>query len=73
VNLFLPDPIELFPEQLEGTVDVVITSIQSGRVKFRNSYWPAKFYQPSHPSTAFPEEAVVVVGRQGITLLVIPA
>lgn len=70
---FLSEPIEFFSERLEGTVEVAIIHNQpGGRIKFAASYWPAKFYQPSRPLSVLPGEPVVVVGRQGITLLVMP-
>jgi len=70
---FFSEQIEILAERLEGTVEVAIIHNQpGGRVKFAATYWPAKFYQPSRPLTVLPGEPVVVVGRQGITLLVMP-
>ncbi len=63
--------ITMFPTPSMGTVEQTITHRQSGRVKFQASYWPARLYQPDCPPAVFPGERVKVVGRQGITLLVV--
>ena len=63
--------ITMFPKPSIGTVEQTITHHQSGRVKFQASYWPARLYQSDSPPAVFPGERVKVVGRQGITLLVV--
>lgn len=62
----------LFFKVEAGKVEKTITSSQSGRVKFQGSYWPAQFYYPGSHLSANPDDAVTIVGRQGITLLVVP-
>ncbi len=69
---FSKDKPELFPEAIDGIVDETISSMQPGRVKCLGSYWPARLYQFERPVTLIPEQTVSVVGRVGITLLVIP-
>jgi len=64
--------ITLFSKAEAGKVEKTITSSESGRVKFQGSYWPAQFYYPDSHLTANPDEVVTIVGRQGITLLVVP-
>lgn len=69
--------IELFAQPGIGEVVQVIAPNRRGRVRFRASFWPARLYsevdrqaQTQYP--ALPTEKVTVVGRDGITLLVMP-
>ena len=64
--------ITFFSEQAAGKVDKTITTMQSGRVKFEGSYWPAQFYDVDCCATVLPGDVVTVVGRHNITLLVVP-
>ncbi|NJL40854.1 MAG: hypothetical protein HC840_27475 [Leptolyngbyaceae cyanobacterium RM2_2_4] len=64
--------ITLFSKPETGKVEKTITSSESGRVKFQGSYWPAQFYYPSSHLSVNPDEVVTIVGRQGITLLIVP-
>lgn len=66
-----PERIELFAQPGLGEVVQLITPNRRGRVKYRASFWPARFY-PDTQRQAEPSEQVVVVGRDGITLLVTP-
>lgn len=71
--LVAPDRIALFAHPGIGEVVKAISSSQRGRVKFRASFWPAKFYSESPADKpALPLEQVMVVGIDGITLLVTP-
>lgn len=72
VNLFVPENVEMFSEALMGTAENTITQNQPGRVKFLGSYWPARFYHSNCDVIIFPDDFVKVVGRQGITMLVVP-
>ena len=56
-----------------GRVEKTITSNHPGRVYFQTTYWPARFYQSGGYKIAFPGDSVVVIGRDGLTLLVTPA
>ncbi len=71
-DLFFRSPIEIFPETMPGIVEVAIAPHRRGRIKFQNSYWPAKFYQIECSATVLPGQTVNVVGIEGITLLVVP-
>jgi membrane protein implicated in regulation of membrane protease activity len=72
-TLVAPDRIALFAQPGIGEVVQAISSGQRGRVKFRASFWPAKFYSESLANKpALPLEQVIVVGIDGITLLVTP-
>ncbi len=64
--------IEMFAETVEGIVDEDISSSRRGRVKCLGSYWPAQMYEVYGEMTLVPEQKVSVVGRVGITLLVVP-
>ncbi|MFB2968920.1 NfeD family protein [Aerosakkonema sp. BLCC-F183] len=72
VSLFAPAKIEMFSEAVMGTVEKTISQNQPGRVKCLGSYWPARFYHSNCDVVVFPDEVVKVVGRQGITMLVVP-
>ncbi|MGB3240432.1 MAG: NfeD family protein [Geitlerinemataceae cyanobacterium] len=72
--------IELFPTPEIAIVDVTISGDRPGRVKYQSSYWPARFFDSpndancaiEHSIALKPKEEVMVVGREGITLLVTP-
>lgn len=66
-----PTAIEIFDQPIISTVDQAITPQQRGRIKFMATYWFARFYDPCCQRSALPGTTVVVVGRTGITLLVI--
>ena len=72
LNLFVSEKVEMFSEAVMGTVEKTITQNQPGRVKCLGSYWPARFYHSNCDVIVFPDEFVKVVGRQGITMLVVP-
>lgn len=69
-NLPMTSQIELFAQPGLGEVVQAIAPNRKGRIKFRASFWPARFYQVSE-TAVLPSEQVAVVGRQGITLLVV--
>lgn len=66
-----PGQIELFSEPGVGEVVKLIAPNRRGRIKFRASFWPARFY-PETATQALPSDQVTVIGRDGITLLVVP-
>ncbi|MDI9639833.1 NfeD family protein [Geitlerinema splendidum] len=72
LNLFVPENVEMFSEAVMGTVEKTITQNQPGRVKCLGTYWPARFYHSNCDAIIFPDNFVKVVGRQGITMLVVP-
>jgi len=68
--------VELFKEPKLGRVERPITAHQRGRVFCEGSYWPARRYDHWGSTISDVLEAttmVTVVGRQGLTLLVVPA
>lgn len=67
-----PEKITLFPKPGKGIIEQIITESQPGRVNFQATYWPARLYYPEQEVTLLPNTPVTVVGRQGITLLVVP-
>ncbi|MCU0523822.1 MAG: NfeD family protein [Elainella sp. Prado103] len=73
----LSSNIELFAQPGIGEVVKAIAPNRRGRVRFRASFWPARLYSETSPHSsaqvpALPTEKVAVVGRDGITLLVMP-
>ena len=69
--LYFPETIELFPYQLTALVEEPITATAPGRVEFQTSHWFAEFYQVDYQAIE-PGTVVKVVGRRGLTLLVLP-
>lgn len=67
-----PKKITLFPKPGMGIIEEIITESQPGRVNFQATYWPARLYNPEHKVILLPNTSVVVIGREGITLLVVP-
>ena len=73
INMTHPIQIELFAELSIGTVSECIQPPTGrGRVKFRASQWPARYYYGDCPLTVKEGDKVVVLGMEGITLLVLP-
>ncbi|MBO9997555.1 MAG: NfeD family protein [Cyanobacteria bacterium SID2] len=70
--LFESNPIKLFPCPLSATVSDTVSPSSDGRVFFRGSYWPARFYTLPPQALVQPGQSVNIVGRDGITLLVVP-
>lgn len=71
MNKFTRDRAVLFPTPLIGIVECAIAPNQTGRIKYKASYWSAKLYKGDRPTaTLTPGQRVDVVGREGITLLV---
>ena len=71
-QLFSPAQIQLFPECVQARVDETIAPNQPGRVYCQGSYWPAKLYRPECQVILHPAQAVLAVGLEGITLLIVP-
>lgn len=73
MNKFINPQIHLFSQPVKGKVEKSITSNTKGWIKFQGSYWSAKLYNSSQIGTISSGQLVKIVGREGITLLVIPA
>jgi membrane protein implicated in regulation of membrane protease activity len=71
MNLTFAPKIEIFPYVGIGEVEKAITPSQRGRVRFMATTWFAQFYQPNALCKASPGDRVRVIGREGLTLLVI--
>lgn len=63
--------IEVFSEPKQGRVEIEITPYKAGRVCFEGSRWPARLYHPNCQDTIPLGKAVLVVGIEGMTLLVV--
>jgi membrane protein implicated in regulation of membrane protease activity len=72
----LTHTIELFKEPKTARVERTITTRLKGRVFFEGSYWPAKVYEKTegmvNDCAMDVSSWVIVIGRQGLTLLVLP-
>lgn len=62
----------LFEDTLFGIVKSQIEPYQIGSVKFQGIFWRAKVYKAECQSKLVPEQPVIVIGRDGNVLLVIP-
>jgi len=67
-----PTKITLFPKPGKGIIEEIITTSQPGRVNFQATYWPARLYNPEQKVNLLPNTPVTIIGREGITLLVVP-
>lgn len=72
-TLFFSTSPQLFPEPASGIVDRLIAYGQTGRVKYRGTYWSAQLYQPDRRLILSAGEPVNIIAIRGITLLVVPA
>lgn len=63
--------IEVFEDPGLGIIDSPMTPDKPSKVRFLGSIWPAQFICDSGKPMR-PGDRVVVVGRAGITLLVMP-
>lgn len=61
---------EIFPEPLPAIVDEAIAPNSPGRVAWNGSHYPAKLYDDDVQALQ-PGQQCYVVGREGITRLVI--
>jgi hypothetical protein len=64
------ETIEFFPQASIGEVEQTITLHKRGRVRFMATSWLAQFQHPNERRSALPGASVLVVGREGTTLLV---
>ncbi|MBE9136072.1 NfeD family protein [Nodosilinea sp. LEGE 07088] len=70
----LTHTLELFDTPKAARVDCPISAHIRGRVFYEGTYWPARFYDglvDANYALAV-SSRVLVVGRQGLTLLVSP-
>lgn len=58
-------------ESGQGVVIQPIAPRRPGQIKFQGTYWQAELAQPSYGKIDA-GESIEVVGRRGITLLVVP-
>jgi len=66
-----PETIEFFAQAGVGRVEQPMTQHQRGRVRFMATTWFARFYQPNAQKEVLPGTPVRVIGREGLTLLVV--
>lgn len=67
-----PEQLQRFPQPARGWVKKPITSTQPGRVKYQATYWPAELEASMENVTLHPDDAVEVIARRGIVLIVKP-
>lgn len=71
----LTHTLELFETPKAARVDCPITAQIKGRVFYEGTYWPARVYEGAIDANyaLAVSSWVMVIGRQGLTLLVSPA
>ncbi|MFQ4139978.1 NfeD family protein [Nodosilinea sp. PGN35] len=62
-----------FSQPHRGVVEETITQGGRGRVKYEATSWPAELAPSAKDASLPPKAAVLVVGRTGLVLLVMPA
>jgi membrane protein implicated in regulation of membrane protease activity len=67
----IPNAIESHKQTKTALVEETITKHKRGRVKFMGTYWFARFLDILYEGEALPSTVVKVVGREGLTLLVV--
>lgn len=72
MSCFTVYSLELFPSAVTGLAVQPISLKVSGRVSYRASSWPARLYQVKKDCLVYSGQAVKIVGREGITLLIQP-
>jgi membrane protein implicated in regulation of membrane protease activity len=72
MNLFGPPTFEFFTPPGEGVATQPITVNSSGRVDFQAVSWPAKLHLKDKVLDISTGQRVIIIGRQGNTLLVVP-
>ncbi|WP_144053607.1 NfeD family protein [Baaleninema simplex] len=70
--LFESTPYQMFPCPLSATVTNSVSPETAGRVFFKGTYWPARFYTLRPQTLVRPGQSVNIIGRDGITLLIVP-
>ncbi|MGB5974306.1 MAG: NfeD family protein [Nodosilinea sp.] len=71
----LTHTLELFDTPKTARVDCPITAQLEGRVYYQGTYWPARVYEGVIDAASIalaPSNWVTVVGRCGLTLLIVP-
>ena len=72
----LTHTVELFKQPKAARVERTITTNLKGRVFFEGTYWPARVYETAEEIVSDyamdVSSWVTVIGRQGLTLLVVP-
>lgn len=66
------ESLELFVQPILGKAEKTITATQPGRVQAMATSWPAELLETGENTHIFPGDAVTIMGRRGITLLVLP-
>lgn len=72
----LTHTLELFDTPKTARVDAPITAQIEGRVYYQGTYWPARIYEgviDAAGTALAPSSWVTVVGRYGLTLLIVPS
>jgi hypothetical protein len=66
------ESLELFVQPILGKAEKMITATHPGRVQAMATSWPAELLEVDENTHIFPGESVTIMGRRGITLLVMP-
>ncbi|MBT9316453.1 hypothetical protein D0962_16415 [Leptolyngbyaceae cyanobacterium CCMR0082] len=67
-----PNKIEIFHIAGIGKVSKTISAQHIGQVRFQATYWRARLHQTKSCTQILPGHEIRVIGREGLTLLVMP-
>jgi hypothetical protein len=70
--LFEPPEIEIFPEAFKATIATPMGLYQVGQVKIFGQFWRAKLYELNCQTTLLVAQPVLVIGKEGMILIVVP-
>lgn len=69
---FEPSPIKHFAVAVSGVVDKAVKSNAPGRIRYGNTTWFARPYPNTSNLTFAAGDQVLILARQGNTLLIVP-
>jgi hypothetical protein len=70
--MFQPSSIEMFSQGILSIVTKPIAVFKPGQIRCQGRYWKAQLHQFSCHITLHEEQPVLVIGRENITMIVIP-
>jgi len=70
--LFAAPESKLFAQGIPGIVTLPIAPLQAGRVTIQGQSWRSQLYDLNCQTTLLPQQPILAIGRENITLIVIP-
>jgi len=70
--IIFPNKTEYFPVTGIGKVSKTVSTQCIGQVRFQATYWRACLHRAKNCTQILPGQEIKVIGRKGLTLIVIP-